>query len=212
MNSKLIIDLVGYVGSALVVVSMLMTSVVRLRVVNTIGSAIFMCYALVIGSYPTALMNLCLIGINVYQLYRLLKDQKQYSQIRTDLQDTFVSYFLKKNIDDIRVWFPEFSTQGLEAEIVYLICCENNPASLFIGRSISPGEIEIVLDYATPIYRDTSAGRYLYGQLKQSGVKTLIFKGNAPRHVSYMERVGYKKNDKGDYTLVLKDLHSSRKQ
>ena len=38
----MMIELVGYLGSALVVVSMLMTSVVKLRVVNTIGSAIFM--------------------------------------------------------------------------------------------------------------------------------------------------------------------------
>ncbi|MCR4884486.1 MAG: hypothetical protein K6A68_12995 [Clostridiales bacterium] len=41
MNTQTIIELVGYLGSALVVVSMLMTSVVKLRIVNTIGSFIF---------------------------------------------------------------------------------------------------------------------------------------------------------------------------
>ena len=98
MDTKLIIELIGYLGSALVVISMLMTSVVKLRVVNTIGSAIFMGYALVIGSYPTALMNLFLIGINVYQLIRLFKDQKQYDLIETDLKDGYVAYFLGRQM------------------------------------------------------------------------------------------------------------------
>ena len=39
------IELIGYLGSALVVASMLMSSVVKLRVINTIGSGIFAAYA-----------------------------------------------------------------------------------------------------------------------------------------------------------------------
>ena len=41
MNTSTIIEAVGYVGSALVLVSFLMTSVVKLRVVNAAGSLIF---------------------------------------------------------------------------------------------------------------------------------------------------------------------------
>ena len=61
MDGKILLELVGYVGSGLVIVSMLMTSVARLRVINMIGSAIFTVYALLIHSYPTALMNLFLV-------------------------------------------------------------------------------------------------------------------------------------------------------
>ena len=207
MDTKLIIELIGYLGSALVVISMLMTSVVKLRVVNTIGSAIFMGYALVIGSYPTALMNLFLIGINVYQLIRLFKDQKQYDLIDTDLKDGYVTYYLDRQMQDILKWFPVFSMQGLENENAYLVCCSHQPASLFIGRRIGEDEMEIVLDYATPVYRDTSAGRFLYGQLKQKGFKTLIFKGNAPEHVAYMEKTGYRKDNTGAYVLKLDEAY-----
>ena len=42
MDAKMILELVGYLGSGLVIISMLMTSVVRLRVINMIGSGIFM--------------------------------------------------------------------------------------------------------------------------------------------------------------------------
>ena len=77
MNTSTIIEIAGYVGSTLVVVSMLMSSVVKLRVINTIGSVISATYALIIHSYPLALMNICLIIINVYNLMKLLKTKQQ---------------------------------------------------------------------------------------------------------------------------------------
>lgn len=203
MDNGWMIEMIGYVGSALVVVSMLMTSVVRLRIVNTVGSLIFMCYALIIGSYPTALMNLCLIGINLTQLFRLLRDRKQYDLFRTDLDDAFVSYFLEKNGEDIRTWFPDFSERDLKADIVLIVCCGSQPAGIFIGDRIGQDEIGILLDYTTPPYRDTSAGRFLYSRLREQGTAKLVFAARAPRHVAYMEKVGYRKGSDGSYVLTL---------
>ena len=50
MNTSMIIELAGYLGSVLVVVSMLMSSVVKLRIINTAGSIISATYALIIQS------------------------------------------------------------------------------------------------------------------------------------------------------------------
>ena len=77
MDKQLIFDMIGYTGSFLVVISMLMTSVVKLRVINTIGAVIFLCYAICIRSIPTAVMQLSLIIINVINLYKLIKKNKQ---------------------------------------------------------------------------------------------------------------------------------------
>ena len=66
MDIKLIIEVIGYIGSALVLVSFLMTSVVKLRMINLIGCVVFAGYALAIRSYPTAIMNICLAGINIF--------------------------------------------------------------------------------------------------------------------------------------------------
>ena len=51
MNGNLYLELFGYLGSVMVVVSMLMTSVVKLRVLNAVGSMISGTYALLIGSF-----------------------------------------------------------------------------------------------------------------------------------------------------------------
>ena len=197
------VELIGYFGSALVVVSMLMTSVVRLRVINLIGSAIFAAYALIIRSYPTALMNIALMAINIYHLVRLLKEQKQYKLIKTDLRVGYINFLLDEYGDDIRGWFPEFSREGLQADVVCLMCCDRNPAGLFLGRQTAPGDVEVLLDYSTPVYRDTSVGTFLHKQMAGQGISRRIFRSTAPKHTEYMEKVGYKKEPGGAYVLEL---------
>ena len=78
MDTAILIEIFGYIGSALVVISMLMSSIVKLRVVNTIGSIVSGTYALIVGAFPLVLMNGCLIIINVYNLFKLLKTKQVY--------------------------------------------------------------------------------------------------------------------------------------
>lgn len=201
MDAKMIIEMIGYFGSALVLVSMLMTSVVKLRVINLTGSIIFAGYALAIRSYPTAFMNIALALINVYQLHRIFGEQKTYNLIETDINDGFVKHILEKNEEDIRYWFPEFSVFTERSDIAYLICCDSDPACVFLGRQDGNGGVEVVLDYARPAYRDTSVGRYLHSRLAARGFSSLVFKQNARNHIKYLEKTGYKKT--GDDTYVL---------
>ena len=84
MDKQLIFDMIGYTGSFLVVISMLMTSVIKLRVINTIGAVIFLCYAICTRSIPTAVMQLSLIIINVINLYKLIKKNKQTTSATGD--------------------------------------------------------------------------------------------------------------------------------
>ena len=203
MNGKLIIELIGYLGSALVVVSMLMTSVVRLRVINTIGSIIFTCYALIIHSYPTAFMNLCLVAINIYHLMRLLREEKQYDLIMTDGDDHYVSYLLAKNRDDMNLWFPGGVEKVADADLVCLVLCDSNPAGVLLAKTEGDGKADILLDYATPVYRDTTVGRYLYEKLAQQGYRTLSCSSHNPGHTPYLEKMGFVKEEEGRYVLHL---------
>lgn len=75
MDNRLLIDCIGYVGSILVLVSLLMSDIKKLRVLNGIGSAIFATYAVIIQSWPTAVMNIALVGINLYYLMKMKKEQ-----------------------------------------------------------------------------------------------------------------------------------------
>jgi hypothetical protein len=189
------IELFGYLGSTLVVVSMLMASVVKLRLINTLGSIISATYAFIIGSFPLALMNVCLIIINVYNLLKLLKTRQQYDLICAGAEESFVTYFLRRYAEDIRSYFPDFDgTQGMDA--VYLVCCNGDPAGLLLGKRRADGAVEVALDYTTPTYRDCSVGAYLYGRLKQEGITSLTASvSHSQAHNTYLKKMGFRDCD-----------------
>ena len=189
---KLIIEIVGYLGSALVIVSMLMTSVVKLRVINMIGSVIFAAYALCIHSYPTAAMQGALIIINIVNLRKLLNTKKEYSVVKQKGPQAFSDFFISQNKNDIKKIFPDFVEVQAEDE-VYLICNHSDCAGILVA-SKSDNTLTVSLDYTTPAYRDTSVGKFLYKTLKEEGIKKL--RANAPveLHARYLLKMGFKQN------------------
>lgn len=187
---KLILELIGYTGSLLVIVSMLMTSVVKLRVINTIGSVIFCGYALAIHSYPTAAMQVCLIIINIINLYKLNNTKKQYSAVNVSSADGFLYYFLCSNERDIKKYFPDFS--GAEKDdTIFMITCGEIPAGVFIAKDKGDGSFSVRLDYTTPAYRDCSAGKFIYNHLKLIGIRKVLAETKIPAHQKYLHKVGF---------------------
>ena len=192
MLMSTLIELFGYLGSALVVISMLMSSVIKLRVINTIGSVISGAYALIIGSFPLALMNFCLIIINVYNLYRLLVTRNRYDLLRCQPGDAFVNYFVDCCQKDMELYFPGFRETAGEADCVYAVFCNAAPAGILLGKTIGEGTVQVYVDYSTPMHRDCSIGNFLHSRLPGEGVHTLIMEEASEKHVKYLEKMGYR--------------------
>ena len=203
MNVKLILELIGYLGSLLVIVSMLMTSVVKLRIINTIGSVIFCGYALAIHSYPTAAMQVCLIIINIINLYKLNNTKKEYSAVDAKAGDGFLNHFLSANSEDIKKFFPDFSEPSANDKII-MITCGEIPAGIFIADDNGTGSLTVKLDYTTPAYRDCSAGKFLYAHLQQLGIKKITAETKIPAHEKYLHKMGFSKD--GDSQKFVKEL------
>ena len=70
MNTHMIVELVGYFGSALVLLSFLMTSVVKLRIINMAGGVICTIYSLVIDLYDLLSRDPCISDGNHEYLSR----------------------------------------------------------------------------------------------------------------------------------------------
>ena len=190
MRIELILELIGYLGSALVIVSMLMTSVVKLRIINTIGSVIFCGYALAIHSYPTAAMQVCLIIINIVNLYKLNNTKKQYSAVNVSSTDGFLYYFLCANEKDIKKYFPDFSAAEKD-DTIFMITCGQIPAGVFIAKDNGDGSFNVRLDYTTPAYRDCSAGKFIYNHLKLIGIRKVLAETKIPTHQKYLQKLGF---------------------
>ena len=61
-------EIIGYVASLLVVVSLAMTSVVRLRTISLVGSVAFVVYGVLISSVPILITNAAIAVLNVWFL------------------------------------------------------------------------------------------------------------------------------------------------
>lgn len=191
MNTSAIIEMAGYLGSVLVVVSMLMSSVIKLRIINTTGSTVSAIYALIIHSYPLALMNICLVIINIYNLAKLLKTENHYNLVQAKTNDTFLEYFLNYYKNDIQKFFPEKNINISLADTVYIIYCDADPAGILLGKAGKDNAIDIFIDYTTPAYRDCSVGKFLYSRLPEKGINKLVYSGEPGRHGPYLQKMGF---------------------
>lgn len=64
------LEIFGYMGTALVIISMMMKSINKLRMMNMAGGAVSGIYSAIIGAWPIVVMNACIITINLYYLIR----------------------------------------------------------------------------------------------------------------------------------------------
>ncbi len=203
MGTASALELFGYLGSLIVIVSMLMTSVVKLRVINTVGSLMFSAYALMIHSYPTMVMNLFLAGINIWHLLKLHNTGKNYDMVSVSVGSGIVKYILDYFQDDIAKFFPDFHREDMEGCQGFLVLCQSSPAGLMIAGKVG-GELNVILDYTTPTYRDCSVGRFLYRSLGEMGYTSLTMKKPGSSHYKYLKKMGFRKTEADGYSLDLK--------
>lgn len=71
------LEIFGYVGMSLVLVSMMMTSVKWLRILNMSGAVICAVYGILTNTWPTAFLNIGLLIVQMLQLYRLRLQEKK---------------------------------------------------------------------------------------------------------------------------------------
>jgi hypothetical protein len=147
-------------------------------------------------------MNFCLVGINIYYLIRLKQTDKYYVLLPTEKSDAYFTHFLNFYKENILSFFPSFDVNKVGGDKAFVVYCDMVAAGVLVGKETSAGNLEILLDYTTPQYRDCSIGTYLYQQLKNQGYRTLTFAGDLEKHEDYLKKMGFHLRE-GIYT---KDL------
>jgi hypothetical protein len=206
------VELVGYLASALVVLALTMTSVVRLRMVSLAGSITFFVYGTLIDSVPIMITNGSIAVINVWFLRREFASGGPHgrdlgvSHIRAD--SPFLADFIAFHLIDIHRFQPDFHVPKGDDVVTLLLNRDGLPAGLLIGRRAG-STLTIDLDYVLGPYRDSRLGRWLYGPgaqvFRADGIDQLRSAGTTDTHRKYLERVGFRPStDEPDvYTLAL---------
>ena len=194
MSMSTIFEIIGYTGSALVLISFMMVSVYKLRIVNMMGSFFCVVYGILIGAYPTVVMNLALVCINVYYLLKMKNTTKNYDLVRVKGDEGLTKYIIDLYKDDIAKHFPGISMDFSDANCGFVVCHKGTPVGVMIGN-LKDHVLDISLDYATPEYRDFSIGDFILGNLTSEGVDKLVYRGSAENHMNYLNRMGFVKKD-----------------
>lgn len=205
-----IIEWIGYVASALVLISLSLSSMLRLRTFNLFGSGVFSFYGFAIGSLPVGIMNLIIFFSNLYYLRQLYFRKDNFEIIQSNSNQEYIQKFLNYFQKDIQKYFPDFKLQNSATQMVLMVTRNMNFAGLFIAKEYGDC-IEVELDYVTPQYRDYKTGKFIFehfrNTLKEKEYKTVSTISVVPQQIKYLKKMGFvqsiSKDNEKEYLLHL---------
>lgn len=193
--SPVVLEWIGYIASLIVLISLLMSSIKKLRWINLVGATIFGIYGFLIGSFPTGFMNLGIVVIDIYFLYRMYISKEFFRVLPIENDTDYLKYFLDFYKNDIGS-YSDISKIDLEKATVKLYLLRNmNPVGIFICNEFDKKTLEITLDYVIPMFRDLKNGKFIFqGQklyfLGKGYNRFVVFTENT-QHVKYLKKMGF---------------------
>lgn len=205
MDTTTVYELIGYAASVLVAVGLMMTSVLRLRILSLTGSFVFIVYAVLIDAIPIVVTNVFIAGINIYFIRKLLRRHDTFSLLEVGAESAYLLEFLSFHADDIAAFMPEFVYEPRDGQLRVFVLRDLVPAGLLVGDVVGD-TLHIDLDYATKGYRDLQIARFLFGPqvhiFVDNGIRRLVTDAGTPAHEAYLQRTGYEAVD-GRYVRAL---------
>jgi hypothetical protein len=195
MPSQLVLEIVGYVASVLVAISLMMSSILKLRLINLVGSAAFVVYGALIGAYPVAVVNLLIVFINLYYLRQMLGSREYFRLLQVSPDSEYLRAFLDYHADEIQRFLPGFAYAPGERQLIFFVLRDMVPAGLFIGEARGDGALRVVLDFVIPQYRDFKTGRYVFQDqaefFRGHGITQIVSDAGSRVHNEYLRRMGF---------------------
>jgi hypothetical protein len=186
-------ELIGYAASALVVTSLSMASVVRLRMFSLAGSVTFTTYGFLIGSVPIVITNVAIAGLNLWFLSRELGGRRDLGAVIVPPDSPFLADFLANHAKDIQTFQPEHDPTR-RPDVAIVLTRDGLPAGVVLGDQVGD-RLDITLDYVLRAYRDSRLGNWLYGDgahvFRSAGITTVTTPGGNETHRGYLTRVGF---------------------
>lgn len=195
MDRQTILELVGYTASVLIAISLMMSSLLRLRIINLIGGAMFSAYGFLIGAIPVGVLNGAIVLVNVFHIIRMLRTKSYFRLLKLRPDSDYLKYFLGFYQRDILRVLPEFEYRPVEKQVTLFILRDCAPIGVFIAEEKSGGVLRVVLDFVIPNYRDLKVGKYLFAEqadfFRERGIKEIVVAPRTREFGEYLVKVGF---------------------
>jgi len=190
-----ILEWIGYLASLIVLVSLLMSSLKKLRWINLIGALLFAIYGFLIHALPVGFMNAGIVAIDIYYLVQMYQKKDYFTLLKLGTQTEYFNHFMsfyKENISS----FMEVEEHLEEPEYIKMFILRNTiPAGVLVSKIKDEKTLEILIDYAVPAYRDFKMGHFLYENQKDffiaQGYETLLSRPGNEKHQNYLKKMGF---------------------
>lgn len=206
---NIVVELLGYLASVLVALSLTMNNVWRLRWINLGGAVTFVAYAWLIASWPVLVVNAWIAGVNVFYLRRMASSRDAFDAFHRSGDDPIIQRFVDEYVDDIRGFFPDFDRERDLQRSCLIVLRNLSPVGLVIYEHSNDDAVDIHVDYVSPAYRDFQNGRFLYDAetslFRDRGVRRLRARTEVPEHQRYLREMGFQA-DADDPSLFVKRL------
>lgn len=208
MNLFWVYEIIGYIASVLVAISLMMSSILKLRIISLMGAACFTGYGLLIGAYPIAVVNFIIVFINLYFLYELFTAKEYFTLLEVQSNSEYLKYFLSFYDQKIKRFLPGFSYTPSQQQLIFFILRDLIPAGLFIAEIRDADSLLVKLDFVIPGYRDFKIGKFVYTQksefFTEKGFQKIYSEPGSKPHADYLRRMGFVPDrSKNNVTLYL---------
>jgi hypothetical protein len=203
------LEVLGFIASLVVAVSLMMRNVFWLRVINGIGALVFCLYGILIQSSPVAVMNGFVFLIDMYFLIQTLRPD-YYEVLQVESGAYYLHKFLSFYQKEIRRFIPEFNGDISSGAAVFFILRNMVPAGLLVVREHENGTLWIELDFAIPAYRDFKLGRFVYDHhaeiFNAERYDQVYCEATERSHQRYLMRMGFSQVGESLFILPLQPV------
>jgi len=197
------IQLFGYAASAVIAISMTMSSIVKFRWINLIGASSFLTYGFLFDSIPIVILNTFIIGVDIFYLFRIYTKKELFTTIEIRSANKYLLEFLKFYNKDIQKFFPGFKYKPELNTVSFFVLRNMAVAGIFLAHKIDKKTLSVGLDFVVPEYRDYKNAKFVYKRLRQrfidDGIEQVIVYPQSFSHIKYLKKIGFEKQEDGTF-------------
>jgi len=200
-------EYIGYAASLAMLISLIMKSMYKFRIINTISCMLFVAYGLLLGATAIVVANIILIIVNLYFVIRNSKPRNDFIIARCGKNDSLLNEFVNFHLADIKKLVPQLNWDKVADDaLCYYLMLNMQLAGVWVAEKIDAAAYVVKLDYVAAEYRDMEGGKFIYRNnyemLRALGIRTLITNVGLDAYNHYVEKMGFVREDQV-YKLVV---------